>query len=1089
MGMLVNYRFFVFFVFLVHCSYQSVASKLIQADDIWNSTSLKNKALLYSNASKPDSAILFFKKALEQSENADSSAVILLLLGEELRVNGSIAEAELIVSQTESLVKKQKIQDSSIAYQLLHLKGKIFTNKGKYQEAIPLFDSAINIIELYYGNLAPQLIKVINFKGVTFYFSGDQEKAMVSYKKALNVALNNNMRNIDLADIYQNIGIVHSYEGNFDSALVYLNESKNLHEELYSETDPAMSGFYINYGRIISMIGDMNAAYGYYLKAEKIMNMHAMDNDVRWGHLQVNIGSYLQLRNDYEKALVYFSNARQIYKSNYPSNHPMNFTVANNLAIIYNQLGNFEKARQISAEALDKAKSPITKVQLMRGLARSLAGLGEEDRAVFYFQQAITVSSKELGDNHFETANSHVILADFYMQHAAYRDAFEHYGFSSRIFEQIFGKGDTELADVLLKQAICKVYLAEFEAALEFITAAESNLLVNSSSANTDVSGSNSLINIRLVDVYFSWGSLYNQWYDHQPDQENLLKSMAYFDKAAILFDQIGLFITDESRMILNKDVRSKLYEAIVVAEKLHEITEEDEYVDKAFYYAEKSRASVLLSSIRKSEAMQLSGINDSIANREFALREDLSLIQKLIYEEQQKSFPNNFRVAFLEKRQLQLMQDIDQLVTFIQANYSDYNRLAFNTDVLSLPDIQQNLQANETMIAYVLGDEEAFAIVADQDEKHLVKLMNSDSILQLTDGLLRQLQTDFSQHSGADFMAYKHSAHNLYNALLADLIPFIHHKKLVVIPDGRLGYLPFELLIVNNDNEKGRIDYRSLDYLIYDYAISYLYSATLAFDKVTEKRSGNGKLLAMVPDYSNFKTVNREGNQSFELSELPFAQTESEAVLKKIDGTLAMGEEATKTRFLKDASAYSVLHLAMHTVIDDENPMYSRLIFQQIGDSLDYYSLGTYELFGLRLNASMAVLSACNTGSGKLRQGEGIMSLTRGFIHSGVSSIVMTNWEVHDQTGAWLMERFYEYLSQGMEKDKAMQKAKIEFLQQANQLKAHPYFWASYVIIGDTEPLSLSGSNRYMILFLSAFILVTVVVFLVFRKQSKKRT
>ncbi|MBU2556428.1 MAG: CHAT domain-containing protein [Bacteroidetes bacterium] len=1087
--MLVNYRFFVFFVFLVHCSYQSVASKLFQADDSWNSTSLKNKALLYSNASKPDSAILFFKKALELSDDTDSTLKIMLLLGEEYRLSSYIDLALNIVHQAERISVESEFTDSTINYELLHLKAKIFTNNGKYLEALPLFDSAISMIEGMYGSFSIRLIKVLNFKGITCYYLGNQKQALDNYHRALQIALDEDVFNIDLADIYQNIAILHSYKGEFDSAFIYLTESKEIREKLFPDDDPIMSGFYINYGRILSMVGDMNNAYSYYKKAENIMNKHAMDDDIWWGHLQVNIGSYLQLRNDFEKALVYYLNAHQIYKRIYEPSHALNVTVANNLANIYNQLGNFEKARQISAEALEKAKSPITKVQLMRGLARSLAGLGEEDRAVFYFQQAITVSSKELGDNHFETANSHVILADFYMQHAAYRDAFEHYGFSNRIFEQIFGKGDTELADVLLKQAICKVYLAEFEAALEFITAAESNLLINSSSANTDVSGSNSLINIRLVDVYFWWGSLYNQWYDHQPDQENLLKSMAYFDKAAILFDQIGLFITDESRMILNKDVRSKLYEAIVVAEKLHKITEEDEYVDKAFYYAEKSRASVLLSSIRKSEAMQLSGINDSIANREFALREDLSLIQKLIYEEQQKSFPNNFRVAFLEKRQLQLMQDIDQLVTFIQANYSDYNRLAFNTDVLSLPDIQQNLQANETMIAYVLGDEEAYAIVADQDEKHLVKLISSDTILQLTDGLLKQLQTDFSQHSGADFMAYKHSAHNLYNALLADLIPFIHHKKLVVIPDGRLGYLPFELLIVNNGKEQGRIDYRSLDYLIYDYAISYLYSATLGFDKVTEKRSGNGKLLAMVPDYSNFKTVKREGNQSFELSELPFAQTESEAVLKKIDGTLAMGEEATKTRFLKDASAYSVLHLAMHTVIDDENPMYSRLIFQQIGDSLDYYSLGTYELFGLRLNASMAVLSACNTGSGKLRQGEGIMSLTRGFIHSGVPSIVMTNWEVHDQTGAWLMERFYEYLSQGMEKDMAMQKAKIEFLQQANQLKAHPYFWASYVIIGDTEPLSLSGSNRYMILFLSAFILVMVVVFLVFRKQSKKRT
>jgi hypothetical protein len=102
-------------------------------------------------------------------------------------------------------------------------------------------------------------------------------------------------------------------------------------------------------------------------------------------------------------------------------------------------------------------------------------------------------------------------------------------------------------------------------------------------------------------------------------------------------------------------------------------------------------------------------------------------------------------------------------------------------------------------------------------------------------------------------------------------------------------------------------------------------------------------------------------------------------------------------------------------------------------------------------------VLSACNTGTGKLERGEGIISLARGFFYSGIPSVVMTLWEIEDHSSADLITLFYENLKKGMTKDVAMQQAKLDYLQGSDQLHSHPYFWAGFVVIGKTEPLPSS--------------------------------
>jgi CHAT domain-containing protein len=175
-----------------------------------------------------------------------------------------------------------------------------------------------------------------------------------------------------------------------------------------------------------------------------------------------------------------------------------------------------------------------------------------------------------------------------------------------------------------------------------------------------------------------------------------------------------------------------------------------------------------------------------------------------------------------------------------------------------------------------------------------------------------------------------------------------------------------------------------------------------------------------------------------------------------------------------------------MHTIVNNDDPMYSKLAFVQKTDSLNDGFLNTYEIYNMRFNARMAVLSSCKTGYGKLMKGEGVMSLARGFMYAGCPSIVMTLWEVSDKSGAKLMQDYYQSLIKGKSKSVALQEAKLNFLKKADNLKANPYFWSTYVIIGDANPM-YARSKNYLYWLGGVFVITGIAIFLVIRRRQKK--
>jgi CHAT domain-containing protein len=214
--------------------------------------------------------------------------------------------------------------------------------------------------------------------------------------------------------------------------------------------------------------------------------------------------------------------------------------------------------------------------------------------------------------------------------------------------------------------------------------------------------------------------------------------------------------------------------------------------------------------------------------------------------------------------------------------------------------------------------------------------------------------------------------------------------------------------------------------------------------------------------------------------------------VSANFDGKTFLRNAATEKAFRTMAGNGNVLHLSMHAFTNDQEPSFSALIFAP-GDSLissdeEDGVLYLHELYDVSLKANLAVLSACETGSGRYAKGEGIMSLGRAFCYAGCENILMSLWKANDNSTSEIMKVFFKNLNEGMDKDEALRQSKLSFINASkNKFFTHPYYWSAFIFNGDPEPIhSFSVFTKGNMMFMGlSVILLGIVVVLVVRKRK----
>ncbi|MBS3808473.1 MAG: CHAT domain-containing protein, partial [Bacteroidales bacterium] len=474
-------------------------------------------------------------------------------------------------------------------------------------------------------------------------------------------------------------------------------------------------------------------------------------------------------------------------------------------------------------------------------------------------------------------------------------------------------------------------------------------------------------------------------------------------------------------------------------------------------------------------------------------LKKRIWTYEELIFEERKKQSPAQKKIDYWNEQMFGLQKEYEALVNKFEQQYPRYYSLKYNQEVISLPQVQKKMRRGETLVEYVLGRDSIYTFQIEKKQARLYSMASDTALPQKVLTLRNFLSNrNFSNHGKENLEQYQILAHEMYAKLIEplDLQP---GSRLTIIPDDVLSYIPFEILI-SKKQSFDRVDYSDLSYLMREHQIGYSYSAKVLFNKIPEQNGRGHRLAAFAPTYENIEQVTKfesPTRQQYREKLYPLKGIKKEArrITDIIRGDVYSDYEATEARFKESSGDYDILHLAMHTLVDDHNPMYSKMAFTQEKNSGEDGFLNTYEIYSMNLDSRMAVLSSCNTGTGKLEKGEGVISLARGFKYAGCPSIVMTMWPVEDNSSIRLMEYFYQAISKGKSKDEALREAKLRFLENADPLHAHPYFWAGYILIGDQSSLYTPGWIWWSLAGALVLVVAGVGVTVVLRRRHFKRT
>lgn len=424
---------------------------------------------------------------------------------------------------------------------------------------------------------------------------------------------------------------------------------------------------------------------------------------------------------------------------------------------------------------------------------------------------------------------------------------------------------------------------------------------------------------------------------------------------------------------------------------------------------------------------------------RSFVLKEEIFELQK------KKKRISDSRIIDLQidSLELQLMELGVKLTT--------KENIQFNPK--RLDEIQEGLH-NEAFINYFKVGEKLYAIKVNRHERELVELGISNDIENKVDSIRVSLYDYYlscaSHRKSLSFYksVFDQNATSLYKQIVQPLEIKDHTTRLTISPIDKLNYIPFEILLKDDQ------------FLLKDYAINY--SPCESLKKSSEKNNKNKTVL--------FAPVFEEIQDTFCVSEQyranylgPIYYNENEVQnIEKIVGGDVLIENATLDNFNRLMNNANIIHLATHGKVDFLDDNFSFIAFKQ-DEEVPENKLFLKDLEFLSLDANCVVLSACESGLGKVYLGEGVKSMASSFLSAGVKSVISTLWSVNDRSTSMIMENFYTHLKNGMNKDVALQQAKLDYLAKVDPEYQHPFYWAGFVAIGDMSPLEFQNNNNLL--------------------------
>ena len=952
----------------------------------------------------------------------------------------------------DALAAARKINNKDLIATNLFNAGAIYNRTlNQYERALDIFDDSLKIFREL--NDKKSVAIVLFNMGKALNSLGRYEKALSIFNESLKINREINSQQ-GIAGNLNLIGSVYSSMGQYDKPLLYYQEALKINRQLNNFQEIATT--LRNIGDAYCDLVEHDKALAYYQDALDIQKKRNLRYDMTI--TLTNIGAFYKDLNQYDKALSYYEQSLKISRE--LDNSAMIATNLNNIGNVYASLGKSDTALSYYQQTLDMEKRlnrPHKTAITLNNIGMEYFRLGRYEQALNYLREALKIE-KKLNNPHNIAARLNNIGA-VYLRQTKYREAEEVF-----VERKDIGK---RIAKIRLRHAgLVEVYLAtkRYDEALAL-----------------------------LKEIPPSWkeGSQFRMEYHTQyglalKGKDNLRESASELLKAVSIVEEIrhgvsekGGFFTGGgyiSRLMPHRLLVSVFSERAMAGEMIAEEFKPygKDFASAAFYFAELTKARTLLESMAGAARKH----DETEMPPEIKIKEDSILKQLSEIEDNWETAYKKGEAVFnkLLKRKEGLDKELNSLISEIRSKYPRYAAFKYPKPI---PAEELSLKENEVLIEFALTGDKGYVFVIRKGGVNRIHRINIHR--EALEGRVKSFMEPLNAGKPSEFSIK--ASKELYEMLLSQAMKDVKDtERLIIVPDGILGLLPFEALIT----KEGR-DYKDSLYVGDKWTITYSQSATaFALTRLLKPSEAKKPLFALGnpvydksdPRYIAYKkgdsqqiaakdvkqyayrgiTVLPKGEREWEeviYSSLPETEDEVREIAKlfgvkpempEVLLNISANETNFRNTFLKD---YRYIHLATHADLPGKVQGIKEpfIILGQVENRReDDGFLTLSEVLELKLDADMVVLSACSTGKGKMMEGEGVANFARAFQHAGAKSVVVSLWEVASEPAVEYMKAFYGHLKAGKSRAEALRLSRKE-------IKAkypNPFYWAVFILHGE---------------------------------------
>ncbi|TFF36111.1 CHAT domain-containing protein [Mucilaginibacter psychrotolerans] len=835
--------------------------------------------------------------------------------------------------------------------------------------------------------------------------------------------------------------------GQEKNAATYFRKAFALRAAMPAIPDSAIYKPLVYCGNSYYRLDRLDSAAYFYDRAKTIAEKYAQLAEIE--RLYNTLGVMAYASGNYSKSIIYYEKALAVLNSHKQIDQALLVPYKSNLASAYRRLKRYSEALALYKSILSYH---IESDKINHNIGSLYLAMGNTKEALNYLNKVGYQDIRKLNDQ----GNAYLLQSDTAKALDYLKKATElHKKTNGRHKSSDYGITLKYLGDLYLRQN-------QFVKSLNYYQQAIQNLLVDFNSADiyTNPNNFNTVFNItELLGVLQAKAEAFDKMYRYNRQVKTLQASLDTYLAFYKLTGHIERFYeSDEARLEIGERKYAARLRPITICLELYKLTGNETFIRKAFFLDEENKANTLFLALNEASLRLNSHVPAALLKTETELKQAITRASLRAAQETDSTAITRFKreVNDLSLKLIAVQQKINHAIGAGQFTTPEQE--------VNLKALQSIIPSSAALLSYHIGEKELLCFIITKDDFDFVTVPLAGDYQTLIKNYYENAQARGRNNSAL----LQADGKKLYGKLIGQVKGFIAGKKsLMIIPDGLLNYLPFEVL----PDESG-------EPLLNQYSISYNYSCAILQRSKPTSTVQNASRLSMAPFTEELRTIKQE-------CQLPARLRASAAEVEAVGGTVFTGHLATKKRFLELAGKYNIIHLATHATANDADIKQSYISFYpEKPDSALNYKLFEPEIYNLKLDkTNLVVLSACESGAGQFVKGEGIMSLSRAFSYAGCANIIPSMWKADDAATAYLSAKMDHYIAEGFTLSRALQQAKIDYLDDdaISPAKKQPGYWANMRLIGNFQE-SPAGLN-WLYIAGSGLVILGLLLFI-----SKKR-